>query len=421
MDDAGDTYVVENFVLENGTVLPHAQLRYQTYGQLNERRDNVVVVCHALTGNASLHSWWGDLLGESSNSSTANSTGRTSSSSSSIAAFDTSRYFIVCCNILGSCYGSTNPRSINPHTGQVYGKDFPDISVRDTVRLQLLLLQHELRVSSIQCVVGGSFGGMQALEFAVQAGTTVTDDVPHPEQYFTATNYDETNTDDNDDGTPPPFLRSVLPIACGAQHTAWQIAISEVQRQAIYHDPAWSSDNPFGATRGLQVARQLGMISYRTPMGYRTKFGRHLQQPSSSSSASSDGAALYGSQAPWRVKSYLEYQGVKFLSRFDPVTYVKLTEQMDSHNVARSRTIQNHAADDETAALAEVLGRVHIPALILGIDSDVLYPLEEQKQLAQLLPQATLAVIHSDDGHDGFLLEQEQVGAHIADFLRRHG
>ena len=129
---------------------------------------------------------------------------------------------------------------------------------------------------------------------------------------------------------------------------------------------------------------------------------------------------MYGSRAPWRVKSYLEYQGVKFLSRFDPVTYVKLTEQMDSHNVARSRTLKNHE-DNETAALAEVLGRVHIPALILGINSDVLYPLEEQEQLAQLLPQATLAVIHSDDGHDGFLLEQEQVGAHIADFLRRHG
>ena len=363
MDDSGDTFVYDgDFVLENGQVLPFAQLRYQTYGTLNEQRDNVLVVCHALTGNASLHAWWGDLLGS----------GR---------AFDTTKYFVVCCNILGSCYGSTSPVSINPSTGIRYGKDFPDVSVQDTVRLQLLMLQNELKVSSIKAVVGGSFGGMQAVEFAVQAGIPVAGD-------FT-----------DKDGRP--FLRSVIPIACGAEHSAWQIAISEVQRQAVYRDPAWNSSNPFAATSGLEVARQLGMVSYRTPTGYVSKFGRSLK------TADREHTPAYGSAAPWQVKSYLEYQGKKFLDRFDPVTYVKMTEQMDSHSVTRGRS-------------ADILSRVEIPALILGIDSDILYPLSEQEELQRLLPQAQLKIIHSDDGHDGFLLEQDQVASQIVEFLDHH-
>jgi homoserine O-acetyltransferase len=147
----GESFIAKNVVLESSVVLPEAELRYQTYGQLNEAKDNVVVVCHALTGNASLHSWWGSLLGEHK-------------------AFDTSKYLVVCANILGSCYGSTNPQSTNPETGTVYGKDFPDVSVRDTVRLQLRLIQEQLGASSIKSVIGGSFGGMQSMEFAVQGG-----------------------------------------------------------------------------------------------------------------------------------------------------------------------------------------------------------------------------------------------------------
>lgn len=369
MDDSGKTFILDNFVLENGQILPQAQLRYQTYGTLNEvTRDNVLVVCHALTGNASLHAWWGDLLGDH-------------------LAFDTSKYFVVCCNILGSCYGSTNPTSIDPQTGRPYGKDFPDISVRDTVRLQLLLLQQELNLRSVKAVIGGSFGGMQTLEFAVQAGSSASEE--DSAAYLQDNFYDSEGN---------PFVRSVIPIACGAQHTAWQIAISEVQRQAIQKDPYWETD-PAKATAGLEIARQLGMVTYRTPTGYQNKFGRDLCDAKS---------PKYGSQARWQVQSYLEYQGRKFLSRFDPITYVKLTEQMDSHDLARGR--------GET--LAEVLRRVQIPALILGIDSDVLYPLAEQEELAALFPAGTLKVIHSEDGHDGFLLEQEQVGQHIVEFLQ---
>jgi len=365
----GQTYKHESpFVLESGDVLYDAQLRYMTYGTLNESRDNVIVVCHALTGNASLHSWWGDMLGPGS-------------------AFDTDNYFVVSCNILGSCYGSTGPLSPIPSDGtQKYGISFPDVSVQDTVNLQLHLLQDELKVSSIKCVIGGSFGGMQAVEFAAQAGKV---DSP-----FVA--YDN-------NGRAVPFVRSVMPIACGAAHTAWQIAISEVQRQAIYADPKWNDGKPSiddPPLSGLSVARQIGMISYRTPEGYEAKFGRHVRDELSTP---------YGSKAKWNVKSYLEYQGQKFLSRFDPITYVKLTEQMDTHDVGRNR-----------GGKVEALSDVQIPAMILGIDSDVLYPLYEQEELAELFPNGQLNVINSDAGHDGFLLEQVQVATHITSFLNAH-
>jgi len=358
----GETYVEKDFILEDSVVLPEAELRYQTYGELNEAKDNVIVVCHALTGNASLHSWWGDLLGDDK-------------------AFDTSKYLIVCCNILGSCYGSTNPQSINPKTNSPYGKDFPDVSVKDTVKLQLNLIKHGLGASSIKCVIGGSFGGMQTMEFAVQGGISGGEFV-------------------SKDGSP--FVRSVIPIACGASHTAWQIAISEVQRQAIYADPAWKSE-PFQATKGLEVARQMGMISYRTAHGYSTKFGRELRESDENKSS------RYGSNASWQVKSYLEYQGVKFIDRFDPVTYVKMTEQMDSHDISRNRG----------SSVEEVLQSVEIPACVLGIDSDVLYPLSEQKEIVENMPNSELQIIHSDDGHDGFLLEQDQVNRCIVDFLSK--
>eukprot|EP00563_Minutocellus_polymorphus_P004977 CAMPEP_0181027332 /NCGR_PEP_ID=MMETSP1070-20121207/4110_1 /TAXON_ID=265543 /ORGANISM="Minutocellus polymorphus, Strain NH13" /LENGTH=531 /DNA_ID=CAMNT_0023104571 /DNA_START=87 /DNA_END=1682 /DNA_ORIENTATION=+ len=384
MTTEGHTFTYpEPFKLESGEVLPRAEVRYMTYGTLNEARDNVLVICHALTGNASLHSWWGDLLGP----------GQT---------FDTSRYFVVCANILGSCYGSTGPASPlmeaagddeNASVGdddyvskEVYSVDFPDVSVQDTVRLQLHMLQDELKISSVKCVIGGSFGGMQAVEYAAQAGS-----IKSP---FAV---------DDDEGRAVPFVRSVVPIACGARHTAWQIAISEVQRQAIYADPKWNQGNPSWDDlpwAGLSVARQIGMVSYRTAKGYDKKFGRDLKE---------EVTPPYGSDARWEVKGYLEYQGYKFLSRFDPVTYLKLTEQMDSHDVGRNR-----------GGAKEALSSVHIPALVLGIDSDVLYPLHEQDELASLLTNGELKVIKSDAGHDGFLLEQTQVADYISEFLSSH-
>eukprot|EP00584_Thalassiosira_punctigera_P009057 CAMPEP_0172528924 /NCGR_PEP_ID=MMETSP1067-20121228/3138_1 /TAXON_ID=265564 ORGANISM="Thalassiosira punctigera, Strain Tpunct2005C2" /NCGR_SAMPLE_ID=MMETSP1067 /ASSEMBLY_ACC=CAM_ASM_000444 /LENGTH=544 /DNA_ID=CAMNT_0013312903 /DNA_START=637 /DNA_END=2271 /DNA_ORIENTATION=+ len=414
-------------------VLDPAFICYNTYGALNDARDNALVVCHALTGNSSLEAWWGELLGP----------GR---------AFDTDRYFVVCCNILGSCYGSVGPSSPRPGRGgddrvegeeedgegvvprdgsgrAIYGMDFPDVSVRDTVRLQLLLLKNKLKINSIKCVIGGSFGGMQAMEYCVMAGAT--------RPVGGSGNNNSGGSNDPINGTttrplfvgeknggggavPPygigefvtkrngrvePYVRSAIPIACGAQHTAWQIGVSETQRQAIYADPRWRGgryDPADPPASGLSVARQVAMVSYRTPLGYHRKFGRGLTDESGPS---------YGSRAPWQVKSYLEYQGRKFLDRFDPVTYVKLTEQMDSHDVGRGRG---------GGSIEEVLAHVEIPVCVMGIDSDVLYPLREQEELVRGMPHAELKIIHSDAGHDGFLLEQDQVAAHIKSFLYSH-
>jgi len=275
--------------------------------------------------------------------------------------------------------------------------DFPDVSIQDSVRLQLHLLKDGLGIRSVKSVIGGSFGGMQAVEFAAQAGATIS-----------------TNTEE-------PFIRSVIPIACGAAHTAWQIAISEVQRQAIYADPNWNNgsyehhrENP--PTAGLSVARQIGMVSYRTPRGYEQKFGREVITTSTTTATTKDEMEeeatsnnnYYGRNANWQVKSYLEYQGTKFLSRFDAVTYVKLTEQMDSHDVGRNR-----------GGKVKALSEVHIPSLVIGIDSDILYPVHEQEELVSLFPNGQLKIVQSDAGHDGFLLEQSQVGGYIEEFLSK--
>ena len=337
MDDSGQTFWAGDFKLESGEVLKGVKIRYATFGRLNSAKDNIIVVCHALTGNASVESWWGEMMGPGK-------------------PFDTSRFLIVCANVLGSCYGSTGPHSVNPTTGKEYGMDFPKVTIRDTVALHLRTVKESLGASSIQCVVGGSMGGMQALEWLIQGGN---------------------------------FVRSGIVIGCGVEHTAWQIAMSEVQRQALYADPNWkggyfSADSPPNA--GLALARQIAMISYRTAEGYHSKFGRDMDEASDK----------------WQVRKYLEYQGQKFLDRFDPVTYVKLTEQMDTHDVGRGR-----------GGAAAALCRVTAKTLVMGMDTDVLYPLTEQKSLHAMIDGSDFRVIATRDGHDGFLLEYEQVGAAI--------
>lgn len=341
MDDSGETYAVKTFSLESGDVLGNAEIRYNCYGTLNAKKDNVLVVCHALTGNASLHTWWGDLLGEGK-------------------AFDTSRYFVVCANILGSCYGSSGPTSIDPSSGKPYGIKFPTITIRDTVMMQMNMVKYGIGASSVACVVGGSMGGMQALEWACLG---------------------------------KEYVRSSIVIGCGSAHSAWQISIGEAQRQAIYADENWNDglidpENP--VKRGLSVARQFAMITYRTAKGYEKKFGRNKN----------------GKSGSWEAKCYLEYQGEKFLDRFDAITYVKLTEQMDTHDVGRGR-----------GGVANALKEISCPTLIMGIDSDVLYPLYEQEEMADMIPSSQFMIISSTDGHDGFLLEKDQVSKNITSFL----
>mmetsp|Transcript_4819 Transcript_4819/g.19323 ORF Transcript_4819/g.19323 Transcript_4819/m.19323 type:complete len:380 (-) Transcript_4819:93-1232(-) len=341
LSSAGESFVVERLQLESGQWLDGAEVRYNTYGQLNGAKDNVLVVCHALTGNSEVHKWWSGLLGPGK-------------------AFDTDKYLIVCANILGSCYGSTGPMSLDPKSKLPYLVDFPQITVRDTVQLHLRMVKEQLGANKIAAVVGGSLGGMQALEWALCGGD---------------------------------FVERVVPIACGGYHTAWQIGVSECQRQAIYADPKWCGGrcNPDDLPlQGLAVARQMAMVSYRTAKAFHGKFGREKRK---------DGL--------FQVRSYLEYQGEKFKSRMDPLSYVAITEQMDTHDLGRHR-----------GGVDAALAGIKQPTLVIGIDSDILYPLAEQEELNEKIPDSEMVVVTSNEGHDGFLLEQEQIQAAILKFLK---
>eukprot|EP00644_Phytophthora_capsici_P003357 jgi/Phyca11/537579/estExt2_fgenesh1_pg.C_PHYCAscaffold_990017 len=329
--------------LEKGEKLVAPEVAYTTYGKLNAARDNVIVLCHALTGHSLVHQYWDAM----------------------VTSEWTDKYFIVCSNVLGSCYGTTNPTSVNPLTGRSYGPDFPAVTLRDAVALQRRLLEDGLGVKQVQAVIGGSLGGMQTLEWAFQG---------------------------------QDYVKSFVAIACGAQHSAWQIGISELQRQAIYMDPNfrdghYTEDAP--PHRGLALARQIAMVSYRTHAAYNEKFGRCEEQ-------------VEGSDKHDRyvVQSYLDYQGEKFLSRFDVNSYLSLLHMMDTHDVGRGR-----------GGLQKALESLSQPSLVIGVDSDVLYPLCEQQQIADGLPNSQFAALSSPHGHDGFLLGQEEISELTKKFL----
>lgn len=320
--------------LDSGAVLTDVPIAYQSWGALNAHGDNAVIVCHALTGNTAADVWWGPLIGPG-------------------AALDTDRYFVVCLNVLGSPYGSASPVSVRPETGERYGPEFPVATIRDTVRAHRLALE-QLGVRRAAFALGGSMGGMQALEWAFEGD----------------------------------FVEGVVPIAVGGRHSSWCIGFSEAQRQAIYADADWKEgrydEQP---RRGLAAARMIAMLSYRSRASFEDRFGRSRQD---------------GADGLYSVESYLRYQGEKLVDRFDANCYIHLTKQMDTHDVAKGR-----------GSYEEVLGSVEKPALVVGIDSDVLYPVEEQEELARLMPNARLDIISSVHGHDAFLIEFDQLAASI--------
>jgi homoserine O-acetyltransferase len=327
------------FITENGAAIPRPVVSYQAWGSLNKARDNAVLICHALTGNTNADEWFGGLFGK----------GKT---------LDTEQQFIICPNILGSCYGTTGPTTLNPETGTRYQGDFPELTVRDAVRLHQRLLD-ELDIKGIKFVIGGSLGGMQALEFSIM--------------------------DDR--------AEAAICIAMGKAHRPWQIGISQTQRQAIYNDPDWQDgfyrkEQP--PVRGLALARMIAMNSYRSPQDFDSKFGRDNQKNSNL----------------FQIQSYLDYQGRKLAGRFDAVSYVRLTQMMDTHDVARGR-----------GSYESVLSKVKIPVLAAGIDSDWLYPADEQKEIADLLKHGNYAEITSPHGHDAFLIEFAQMDKLFTSFL----
>jgi homoserine O-acetyltransferase len=330
--------LAEPFLLENGQELDDVVIAYRTWGDSSNAADNAILICHALTGSADVDAWWPNIIGA----------GR---------AFDPDRDYIVCANILGSCYGTTGPVSTAPGMDRPYRADFPRISVRDMVRLQRVLLD-ELGVETLELVTGPSLGGMQALEWAAM----------YPER-----------------------VRSVVPIGVGGRHSPWCIGISEAQRAAIAADPDWNGgyySDEAPPSKGLSAARMMAVCTYRSWHSFEQRFGRERR-----------------SEDLYEVQSYLRHQGRKINDRFDANTYVTLTHAMHTHDLGRDR-----------GDYREVLAGIRQPVLVVSVSTDALYPPQEQLELAESLPNASYELLDCPHGHDGFLIETDALGEIISRF-----
>jgi homoserine O-acetyltransferase/O-succinyltransferase len=327
------------FELECEASLPEVDIAYRTWGDASNAAHGAILICHALTGSADVDAWWPEIIGPGK-------------------AFDPASDFIICSNILGSCYGTTGPLSANPATGDRYRGDFPAVSIRDMVELQRLLLD-ALGVQKIAVITGPSLGGMQALEWAISY---------------------------------PDRIGAVVPIGVGGRHSAWCIGVSEAQRAAIAADPNWkggfySDDAP--PTNGLAAARMMAVCTYRSWQSFDERFGRDRREQQ------------------FEVQSYLQYQGAAINRRFDANTYVGLTHAMHSHDLSRGR-----------GRYPEILETIEQPALVVSVSTDALYPPQEQQILADHLPNARYEVLSSSHGHDGFLIEAGALGEMISSFRR---
>jgi len=317
------------FPLESGETLTGARVAYHTWGRLNASRDNVVWVCHALTANADVLDWWPGLFGEN-------------------CFFDPADWFIVCANVLGSCYGSTCPLDADPATGAGRFQAFPLLTIRDLVAAHEALRQ-ELGLARIHTLIGGSLGGQQALEWAA---------------------------------TRPEVMDHLVVIATSARHSAWGIAFNEAQRLAIEADTTYHENRPGGGAAGLAAARAVALLSYR---GYEA-YGNTQTEPTDDC------------LRDFRASSYQRYQGRKLVARFDAYSYVVLTRAMDSHHLGRGR-----------GGVAAALAGIRARTLVLGITSDVLFPISDQLEIAQGIAGAVYGELDSSFGHDGFLLETGKI------------
>lgn len=326
------------FPLENGQSLAALTIAYKTYGTLKPD-SKVVWVCHALTANADVADWWQGLVG----------TG---------FVINPEEYFIVCANILGSCYGTTGPLSIDPNTGQPYYHNFPLISIRDMVKAHILLRGH-LGISSIHLLMGGSMGGYQALEWCMMEKKAID---------------------------------RLLLLATSPTESAWGIAVHATQRLAIEADATWQEATPTAGSKGLRAARAVGMLTYRN-------YGIMVQKQTDPDTEKLDN---------FRAASYINYQGDKLVRRFNAYSYWLLTKAMDTHHLGRGR-----GGDVEA-----VLKTIQQKTLLIGISSDILCPLEEQRHISQYLPNASLVEIDSVYGHDGFMVETGKISQHLAHWLK---
>jgi homoserine O-acetyltransferase/O-succinyltransferase len=352
-------------MLDCGERLAPIQVAYETWGTLNAAGDNAVLVCHALTGDSHAAGkympedtrlgWWDPLIGP----------GR---------AFDTRRYFVVCANVLGGCQGTTGPASTDPATGKPYGSAFPQVTVRDMVRLQYSLVR-ALGVRRLAAVVGGSLGGMQVLEWLA---------------------------------TYPEFVEAAIPVGASMSHTAQGIAYNLVGREAIMMDADWQGGDYYGTdrepVRGLALARMVGIITYQSDESMRRKFERRHTE--------SDPAGYFRPEARFQVENYLYYQGESLVKRFDANSYLRLSRAMDLHDLGYGR-------GGVDAALSGVNPETR--TLVVGISSDILFPTHLQSETVETMQGlgkcASYHEITSPWGHDAFLIEYEQLTAAISRFL----
>lgn len=333
-----NTYVHHGeFPLESGGSLKDITIAYHTYGTLSAERDNVVWVCHALTANSDVADWWPGTVAP----------GR---------FLDPQRHFIVCANILGSCYGSTGPLSTNPDTGSPYYRTFPRLTMRDVVAAHRLLAD-ALGISRIHAIVGSSVGGFQAVEWAVEE--------------------------------PGRFGRVAL-IATDAKASPWTIAIDETQRMAILADPTYALDRPDGGAAGLAAARAIGLLTYRGGSGYNIT----QQDPTDDYTT------------PHRACTYQQYQGAKLVRRFDAYSYMAILDTFDTHNVGRNR-----------GGLQAALARITAPTLVVGLGTDIIFTPAEMRSLAAMIPGAEYRQIESPFGHDGFLVEADRLNDILLPFI----
>jgi len=352
----------EPLKLEAGVDLAPFQIAYQTYGELNEARSNAVLVCHALTGDqhvANSHpvtgkpGWWESLIGPGK-------------------IVDTERFFVISANVIGGCLGSTGPASTNPSTGRPYGLDLPVITIRDMVRAQVMLVDH-LGIDRLFCVIGGSMGGMQVLEWAAS----------YPERVFSA-----------------------LPIATGARHTSQNIAFHEVGRQAVMADPDWCGgrylEEGKRPEKGLAVARMAAHITYLSEAALHRKFGRNLQDRE---------RLTFGFDADFQIESYLRHQGMTFVDRFDANSYLYMTRAMDYFDLA----------EDHGGRLAEAFRNTKTRFCLISFTSDWLFPTEESRRVVHALNAAGASVsfveIETDKGHDAFLLDEPEFHGAVRGFI----
>jgi homoserine O-acetyltransferase len=335
------------FHLESGKVLQQMKLAYTTLGSLNKEKNNVVWIFHALTANSNPADWWPELVGEGH-------------------LFDPHKYFIICVNMPGSCYGRSNAFDIDEETGNPYYHSIPWFTTRDMIRAYQHLKEH-LGIERIFMALGGSMGGQQLLEWAIEE---------------------------------PQLFEHIVPIATNAQHSPWGVAFNASQRLCIENDATWQQRNEQAGIEGMKIARSLALISYRSYETYN-----NTQQGFTKLTA---GATI--NEKVFNAESYQRYQGDKLAKRFNAFSYYFLSKGMDSHNVGRGRG----------ESIKEVLHKIKARTLAIGISSDILFPPHEQELLAKHIPNATYAVIDSFYGHDGFLLEFKKIETLIREFLQNN-